>query len=458
MAAIAESRRAHLLTVARLLRSQAHRSRNWFWLGFAPGFANQVGDHPELITWFMAGSMAIAFLMGVMSGDEIGCREHRVLPVTDRDLWVTRWLHATVAVPAGLLIFKLVAFVWHWGFHPNDSPLMTVEVLVISTVFDVVFASAMMPVPHLSEQWSNLLVHRRRVGSSLVALALTLAPFGFGFGLPILLARSLPSEFSEFSRLNASVLMVGIGLAIAAWAWTPKRGGDRLLFRDIQKPQTVLPVYKPRFGDRFTGIQGIGWSHLKTTFVAAVVAYGIAVISARWFPDPAGSDPRFATALFLVFAMMAVTMSSGVWSMWVRHLKVLPISIGQVNCLLVLTPLATWTVITLVPLSVHAVMGWPIREELTPHAALMYSGFTSLTHAMGFRFSGSRPGGSISLMVGVTGAVATAIAFFGRPDVSTRLVVLTIAVSCFLVAALINYYTFTRSTSSARPYRRPGVA
>jgi hypothetical protein len=466
--------------VVRLTWGVVRRNRagllSLLWIG--PMLMRTLAKETVSPVWLMAASMGVSFMLG-LSGEQVRCREHRVLPVTDRDLWVARWLYSALVAPGWMFILKCLGLALAAA---SGTTLMTVETLALSTLFDVVYSGALVAAPLLMPLVTRAMVRpldkiplpvgspqRKAVGLLTVTVLAIVIPgfFLLGLGGPLFFARQLPTHLADFSSTSTIVLLTGVVMALAGLLSTPKQGGDRVLYREVPKaasPQPEVaeaalprPIEQRGFAGRFVGIASVAWSHVVTTLVATAIGYAIAIAACRFFPEPAGSDPRFVDMMFLIFAMMGVTMWS-VWSSRVRLLRILPMPIEVVNSLFVLTPLVTWLAMWLILLIAHAVMGWSIHEELGPHAVLMYAGFTSVTHALEQRFSGSAAGRSITGMVGIAGAGGIAFSFFGHHDLTARLSVIAIGLLCFVLAAVINHYTFTRSTSSARAYRRLGVA
>jgi len=112
-------------------------------------------------------------------------------------------------------------------------------------------------------------------------------------------------------------------------------------------------------------------------------------------------------------------------------------------------------VVWMAALLVHAVLEWPLPVELAPAAILMFAGLSSLTQAVGIPLNGSVGWHSLATMLGVGLAAGGAVLLFGVPD-STFLVPAAGTLS-FVLAATINHFTLTRSTSSARTYRFLGA-
>jgi len=456
-----------LRTVMRLLAGLVRRNRNglliWVWL--VPSTMRIFVKEDVNVGWLMAASMGLAFVLGG-TGEGVGCREHRVLPVTDRDLWVTRWLNATLVIPSFLLILKGVGLAVTAG---GGKAFMAPETLLLSTLCDIVYAGAFVALPLLIPFLTGAVgrrmdrfslpvssPQRKAVGSITVISLVILIPLYFllGTGGPLLFARQLPTHFAAFSTTSTLVLIAGVVMSAAALIWTPPGGGAPPAQRAVA--HVPAATAQPEASDRLTGILAVAWPHIKSTFVltAVVIGTGLAVVP---FLTPDVRTPRLVSGMFLLFTFMGVSMFS-VWSPWTRRLKVLPLSVHQVNALFVLTPLVTWLEIWLMVLAVHAALGLTIHVELSPMAVLAYAALCSVSHALGLWLMGSVSGQTAASMVGVALAVGTASLAFETSDRWTPLLLLLIGLTSLAVAALINHRTLTRSTSSARAYRSPGLS
>jgi hypothetical protein len=331
------------------------------------------------------------------------------------------------------------------------------ETLLLSTLFDGVFAGALMPVPLWLEFYASPMARQFGRPAFLIVMALLPMFFLMSIAGPLLIARQLPTHFSEFSTTSTLALLIGLTMMVAGLLWMPRHGGTPLLFRRAMPAAApVQPAIQQR-DDRLTGVPSVIWSHIRTTFVLAAVGIGATIAAAPLVPQPDPNAARFLAGMFLIFTFMATTMSS-VWTPRARGLKVLPLSVTQVNALFVFTPILTWVEVWIMLLVVHAALGLPINVELSPAAILMYAGFSALTHALAFRLSGSVAGQTAASMIGIVAAVGSAMVLFERTDHWSWLLVLLTALFSFAIAALINHYTLTRSTSSALAYRRPGLS
>ncbi len=447
------TQRADLPTVMRLLGGLVRRNRRIFliWVWLLPNLLKLLADNGGSVGWLMATSMTLAFVLGAQAGEGTGCREYRVLPVTGRDLWLTTWLNTTVVVPLILLMLKLLGLAYVAANSGNA--FMTPETLLLSTLYDVSYAGALAwAMPRLPASTAVL-----RMGRPTLLPALVVMPLFFilAIGGPLFFARSLPTRVAEFSTPSTLALLLGLTMSVASLLAAPRKNTAAYA---MWVRATAAPEPSPaprRLADHFTGVLRIGWSHIVSVFVMVSVGYGAFLAAGPYvFPAPDGTNPRFLTGMFLVFTFMGISMFS-IWTMWLRQLKVLPLSVSRVNALLVFTPFVTWAEAWLIVLLVHGVMGWPITEELSPLAIFAYAGLCAMTHALGFPFKGNVAGQTAASMIGSVAAATMAINLFAKPDSHTRLLVLAIGLASLGIAALINHYTLTRSTSSAMAYRPP---
>lgn len=459
MSASARSpRAADLPTVGRLVVGLLRRTRWNFlmWVWMVALLMGTLADKGPSVRWVLAASMGLAFLLCLQTVEGAGRREHRVLPVTDRDIWITRWLSATCVVPSFLFATKCLGLVWIWVAGYGSGSFMTPETLLLSTLFDFVYAGASMPAPLLLESAATVLARWLSRSAFFVSLALMPVLFLLCIGGPLLFARTLPTHIADFSTANTVVLLLGMAMSVGAVVWTPRRGGDSLTFWSKSTNAASSPVAQRKADDSVTGVFGVLRAHVITTLKVSVLGLAMVFGAAPLLPEPVGADYRFASGMFLIFTFMGVGMSS-VWTPWARRLKVLPLSVNQVNSLFTLTPLLTWLEVWLLLIVAQTLAGRPIYEELGPLAVFMYAGFSALTHACELRVRGNAAGQSIASVAWLVAAVAIGMALFGKPDLWARILVLVTGILSLAAAALLNHYTLTRSTSSARIYRTLGI-
>jgi hypothetical protein len=434
-------------TRVRLAVSLARRSlRSWLiWVFMFPNAMRLLGDKDADVGWVMAASMGIAFLFGLEVAAKVDSREHRVLPVTHRDLWVTEWLTAAVSAPLVLLLLKSI------GAAMTGLAFISIETLLLSTLFDALYVSALLPVREWTLSAVNRPLRLDAPAQSLpvsIAKLLFLAPFPLlAAGAPLLFARQLPSSLSEFSTTSAILLMAAIVASVAAVIWTPSDREDTRLFQKAAPPAPAPLADQSKAATGLTGLATILWSHVKTTLVLTLVGIGMAMAAAPFLP-PRDFNARFLLSMFLVFTWIGVSLSS-LWQPWILRLRLLPLTVHQVNALLVLTPLVTWIEIWLILCLTHVALRLPIPVELSPLAILSYAGLCAMTHALTQAFSKGPIGRMGAHGIGLLAAAGMAMSLLEIPGIQPRPVFALVAAASFLLATVINHHSLIRSSSSA---------
>jgi hypothetical protein len=140
------------------------------------------------------------------------------------------------------------------------------------------------------------------------------------------------------------------------------------------------------------------------------------------------------------------------WTPWARLLKVLPLSVRQINALLLFTPLATWASLWLVWLTVWSLAyGNPSTLRLDLPFGL--AGIAALAHAWLLRFQGGTA--SFWVMIFIASLVPQVMEVGVSDGTVDHIVFAIIGAIAFCTAAFINDRTLTRSTSSSLAYRSP---
>ena len=442
-------------TRGRLLLSLVRRSRrSWLlWTLMLPNIMRTLANNGADVRWVIAGSMSVALMLHLELSGRLDDREHRVLPVTVRDLWVTDWLSAILITPAVTLLYKCA------GAALAGLSFISIETLLLSTFFDGVYVSALMPVGEWALAQTNSSSRSNKSAPSLVvsiARLVFLAPLPLlGFLGPMLFVRALPTSITQFSTTDTVVLAVGVIASLAGLAWSPSRGDYRMWKKAapaVDPPTTNAPSpAQPGFGDGLTGISTIAWSHMKTTVMLTLAGIGLALAAAPFLP-PREFNSRFLLDLLLVFSLIGVSMSN-VWEPWALRLRVLPLTVHRINALFVATPLVTWLEIWIILLLAHLALGLQIPVELRPLAVLSYAGLCALAHALTHRFGKSHLGRTFASMIGVIVAIGMAVTLTEHRWVPVQPVFAIVALSSLTIAALINHRTLTRSSSSATVQR-----
>ncbi len=402
------------------------------------------------VTWLMVSSMVVAVLLGPGFVMGLDSREIRVLPLTHRDRWVTTWLLSTVVVTSYLFIAKSLIIILTVVI--KHTVLMSAETLLLSTAYDFAYAGALLPIGTLLNA-ADLSWVKRPGRLALSASVILFAPYTLAVViLPSFAARALPVHATEFTIGHVLVLVLGLTMSLGGLRWTPRVFGSIQYHVNARGTTRGRLVTRQRFGDRFTGVarvlftHAIGWLRLMAVGIAAAVIIGFFV--------PLPNDfPRFLTACLLLMAFLGISIASP-WPTWARRLKVLPLSTTQVNALLLITPLFIWVEVWIVLLLAHTALGLPIGVELAPPSLLAFAGVTTVANALAFKVHGSRRGlMCVSLLP--AGAPLYVETLRHVPHEWTRLVLLLVGLFSLTCAAIVNHRTLTRSTSGSLVYQRP---
>ena len=438
-------------TRRRLLLALVRRSRrSWFlWTLMLPNIMRTLANNDADVRWVIGGSMSVALMLHFELSGHLDDREHRVLPVTVRDLWVTEWLSATLIAPAAALAYKCV------GAAMTGLTFIGLETLLLSTAFDALYLSALMPVREWALSKSNSSPKPGKPAPSLpasIAKLVFLAPLPLlGFVGPLLFARTLPTSVDEFSTTGIVVIVAGVMASVAGLAWTPARGDYRMWKKAAPAvaPETVAAPSSAaaKSVDGPTGISAVVWSHMKTTLMMTLAGIGMALVAAPFLP-PREFNARFLLSMLLAFSLVGISLSS-IWEPWSLRLRVLPLTVRQVNVLFVFTPLVTWLEVWMILLLAHLAIGLPIPLELGPLAVLSYAGLCALAHALTNWFGKNHLGRTGASMVGVIVAGAMAVTLAEHRWIPVQPVFALVGLLSLMTAALINHRTLTRSSSSA---------
>jgi hypothetical protein len=409
-----------------------------------------------------AFSLMIALVVGPMSVIALmGLRALRHVPVTNRDIWRTTWILATVVTAGILLISKAISvlLVTALGGHVNASA----EAMLLSAVYDFAWTGAVLPLfPFL------VFAEHRLDSGGTGARSLVEAGRFVGllvcFGLPVLASGELPARVGGFTPATAAILIACLAFAFGTLAWTPRRG---LLAGERARPQRAAAPEdagtQPRGVDRLTGISRVAGPYLLATLALppgiclALAAYGVLAGSGAWWflpRTPSVFDPQEIGDLgstIVVLMPAAILMMVGIWNPWVGVLKVLPVSVRQINALLLLTPFAAWTILWLLGWSAYVfVYGMP--QTSRPGFVFGMAALSALAHAVLLRFQGSMASFWIITLIG--GLLAPLVKGALANEAAAQNAFALIGAVALGMAALINHHTLTRSTSSCCAYGR----
>lgn len=407
-------------------------------------------------------SLILAALLGPVSVvATMGLRELRHLPTTERDLWRATWIAATVVSAGVLLATKTTAVLLVAA--SGGTPKISAETMLLSALYDFTWAGVLLPVMLLLGYAGHVVARSGAIAGSPSAgsLVVMLACFG----LPILVSGALPTRVGEFTSATTGVLVACLAIAFGALAWTPRRGalaGERARAQRA----AVLPesAARTRVVDRLTGVSRVAVPHLLATIALpvgaclALASYGVISGSGLWWfvpqtPsvfDPADTGDRGLT-LFVLLPCLVVTMI-GLWAPWARLLKVLPLSVRQINAVLLLTPFATWAILWLFGWSAYVFAYGPPRT-LRVEFAFGMAAIGALAHAALLRIQGSTA--SLWIIAFSSGLMPQLVKAGLRDGTVPRVVFAIIGAIALCAAAFVNHRTLTRSTSSSTAYRLP---
>jgi hypothetical protein len=145
----------------------------------------------------------------------------------------------------------------------------------------------------------------------------------------------------------------------------------------------------------------------------------------------------------------------GLWTPWARLLKVLPLSVRQINAALLLTPFATWTILWLLGWSAY-MFAYGTPPTLRIEFAFGMAAIAGLAHAALLPIQGST---ASFWIIALSGGLMPQLVKVGLRDGTVPQVVFAIIGAIALcAAAFVNHRTLTRSSSSSTAYRLPARA
>lgn len=386
-------------------------------------------------------SLIAASVLGPMFAvTTTGLREFRHLPVTNRDLWRTTWILATV-VPATLLLLTKVAVACLMLLF-GGTPKVSSEAIMLSAVYDFAWTGVLLPAFPFLGYASSRLARRGPLGVVVTLLAATALILGC-FVAPIAAADALPARVADFTAATGLGLIAALAIAAASLLWTPQRDlMNRLSGRAVPAEAPRRSESRVRLVDRLSGVSRVVVPYLLMAFAVQIVVWpGVAFY---------GGGADAINGAMSVIALV-VTISSA-WPPWIRLLKVMPLSLRQINALLVATPFAVWTGYWFLGFAGEALaIGYPPR--LTLPFAFGMAGLGVLAGSAEFRFQGST---APRFMLGFAVAAVIGLVDYGlRAEAGSRVTFLIIGSLTLLAGASLNHQTLLHSTSSSVAYRRP---
>ena len=243
-------------------------------------------------------SLIFAAAMGPMVAiTTMGLRELRHLPLTDRDLWRTTWILATIVTSGGLLATKAISTLLVAAF--GGTPKLSAATILLSAVYDFGWAGAVLLVLPLLGYAGNVGARR-----GTLAVSLTVA----GRWPPACLLRTADSGWRRVADRHRRVHTGDEGRA-------DRRPGDRLRRAGVDtaaracwpantrpnRPRRCRQSRPAALDDRLTGISRVLVPHVLATLTLpvgaclALAAYGVVSGPGPWWfvpPAPTVFDPE----------------------------------------------------------------------------------------------------------------------------------------------------------------------
>lgn len=362
------------------------------------------GSLPLEREFFFALSLAAAFVLGPMLAiTQFGITEIFLLPVSRRDLWRAVWFLSTLAACASTLAAKL-AGVAVGTLLMTEHPLGLSQV-AISSLLDLAYVGLVIGVLLLLRHGSTGVSGWVGRALSAITIAVTTLSFVGGVLWGFLVQAYLPSEWSHLRGPALSLLVAGIGIAMATYFYAPppgirqaSRGGEARA-----RPATIA-----RFGPKLEWLTGTRLMLVQETLRAAGASLMLIVFFAvlGTFIDPQQGlaeklrawrllpfEPGDASLAIYWLVIYGGMMLNGIApardplgsSPW-RHLRVLPMTTADLIRLLLARRALGWLTIWTVLLIVHLAVTRSLPATLRPELLVVAIGADALIHALQVRW------------------------------------------------------------------------
>jgi len=427
------------------------------WLAFESNSSDSLPINMTAVSLFFVTVLGPVITVATMS-----IRELRHLPVRNRDLWLAIWVLATVVSPAVLVVTKLIPALLVAAL--GGSSAMSAETMLLSAVYDFSWAGTMLVVLTMVTYVGPAVARYGAIAAPITVSGTIIGPLAC-FGLPVVVSRALPAHVSEFTSATTALLLGCLAFTFGGLAWTPRRGvlaGER---PRVQRARALRGAEtRNRLVDHLTGISRVLVPHLVGTIALTagiflvLATYGVFSGSGLWWfvpTTPEIFDPRdvgYRGLTYYVLLPGAVLSMLSVWAPWARLLKVMPLSVRQINALLLLTPFATWTTLWFLGFGAYSV-AYGIPPTLRVNLVFGMAGFTALAHAALLRLEGGAGAFWVRAFMGGLIPPLVKAGVSDRPGVQIAFAVTGAFALCLALG--VNHHTLTQSTSSSRPYRRP---
>jgi hypothetical protein len=428
----------------------------WFGASFDPD-----GAH-----WAMAASLMVTFVAGPLrTFQALAPLEVQFLPISRRSIWRTGWWLSVVVAIGVATTGKVIGLA---AAHLlSDQPSMTIDMVWLSTTYDLAQAGALMIIvramlvlptlqPTIWPRISRLLL---TVAIILVMAATLLWPF--------LVFHLLPVRWQQLNAAAFGVIALGLALTALNYVMTPARIGMPGK-RATQAAWRTSKRWTPGF-DRVNGLRKLVFETWKAAVFTQVgvplfIIGSMAAVNAVMHGDAGGwlleprdlgllpfdgnmksSNPSSMFVLYFLgnaglvwpFAMIG---HQDVVQFMLRHLRTLPLGTRSLNTLMLALPLVSWVNLWLVLLVFHFAVGGGPVVSLRLGEWLALIGISALIRAMFLRWrSYLWPGALGAVVFGISLFVAK-LALGALPAIAA-----TTGGICLLFAWALNHDTLMRS-------------
>ena len=356
-------------------------------------------------------------------------RELRHLPVTNQDLWRLTWTIATVFSSSVVLVSGLVGTLIVGGLGGRSQA--AAELSLLFTIYTLSWTGVMLRLFVWTGYAINAMSGQRLIIRVAVTLAGTLA-IGSALMSPVLLGERLPTRFDALTPAAAAVLVFCLAISAGSFFWTPQRTISTEPSPPEAKRFSMSSVGQLHVLDRLTGVPRI----VIPDFLLTLVIFGVGFAALQVFLSD--SDEL---ASLMVMSGVFMTMR-GPWTAWTRLLRVMPISIGQLNALLTLTPAVIWAVLWIIAGAIQTIVG-TTSLSVRPAFAFGLAGIAALGNAVLLCFA---PGSAGRLFPALLVVVLQVMAHAGSSDTPVaRIGLSVVGATALFLAAAINGNTLRQS-------------
>ena len=382
----------------------------------------------------LAASMALAQLSGPgLAVRMVAPREVLILPMSRTEIWRTRFCFSTAVVVCAVTTGKLLGLA---ASHSWQQPGPGLETIALSTVFDVVYASAF--------TWMFFVVPVQRPAlMTFGVIVFMLSPF-----MPFVLSDRLPTIWSELTATSIGFIVAGSALGLLAFLGTPT-------VVTAPSPVAGRAALKARGGGwlpEFPRVVGLNRLLLKVWMMAAATQVGTMIVMPLgiWlfngFAGPWSDWISSARDLgFLPFDPQANRMNV-VW-IWIfasvgnetimnslRLLRSLPLTARALTVLLLSSSFITWINAWIVLGLVHLAVFGEVPADWRISLLVGYLGGDCLMRSLQLRWN-TRFWAVILIL-----ALVFPVALLGRElDWSLDLVLLILGPAALIFAAWLSH-------------------